>query len=250
MAILREYHRPTTLDEALALLSRRDTRLVPLAGGTRLVGLLETRALPDVDGVVDLRDLALATIQQGPGWVQAGAMVTLSELAAHPRAGEVAGGLLRRAVRGEGPVNLRNVATVGGVVAAAEADSELYAALLALDAQVLFHALDGPTAQPLADWTGVSLGALVTGVRFGLDATHGGHARVARTPSDRPIVAALAVAGPQGVRVALCGVAARPVLAGTPLDPPDDYKGSAAYRRAMAEVVHARALAEIGATPA
>jgi CO/xanthine dehydrogenase FAD-binding subunit len=67
---------------------------------------------------------------------------------------------------------------------------------------------------------------------------------VARTPSDRPVVAAYATAGSAGDRVALCGVGPRPLLAGRPLNPPSDFRGSAEYRLAMAEVVAARALAE------
>lgn len=246
MALLQEYHRPATIIQALALLGRRDANLVPLAGGSRLVGLLETRALPDVDGVVDLRDLALDHIRVEGDRLQVGATATLTALTEHPVARDLADGLLRRAAQGEGPLNLRNVATVGGVVAAAEPDSEVYAALLALDAQVVLHTATGPTAQPLATWKAVPSAALITAVVIPLGASRGALARVARTPSDRPIVAALAVAVGEQVRVALCGVAARPILAGTPLDPPADFKGSAAYRRAMSEVVQARVLAEIG----
>ncbi len=65
-----------------------------------------------------------------------GAMCTLAALTEHAEAAALAGGLLLRAVRGEGPVNLRNAATVGGAVACAEYDSEFYAALLALGASV------------------------------------------------------------------------------------------------------------------
>ncbi len=153
-----------------------------------------------------------------------------------------AGGLLRRAAQGEGPVNLRNAATVGGVVAAAESDSEFYAALLALDAHLVVHEGTRPKTIPLAEW--VPGRGLITEVRLPLAAWRGGAARIARTPSDRPIVAAYAVVDAGVQRVALCGVAHHPILAGMALDPPDDFKGSAEYRRAMAEVVMARALAE------
>ena len=79
-------------------------------------------------------------------------MCTLSGVTAHPTLRELADGLLVRAARGEGPVNLRNAATVGGVVACAEYDSEFYAALLALDASVtVLHAgrrrADGPAGR-------------------------------------------------------------------------------------------------------
>ncbi len=249
MALLNEYHRPTTLADALALLQRRDRRLLPLAGGSRLIGLLETRALTDVDGVVDLAGLGLDTLAVHDGTLHIGATVTLTHLIEHPSAGSLADGLLRRAAMGEGPVNLRNVATVGGVIAAAEPDSEVYAALLALDARVTVQDLSGATTTPLAQLG--PLQGLVTAIHVPLTTARGGHARVARTPADRPIVAALAVATADGVRVALCGVAPRPILAGTPLDrvPPgrDDFKGSATYRRAMAEVMTQRALAEVSA---
>lgn len=241
MAILHEYYRPATLADALALLARGDRNLLPLAGGTQLVGQLETRALRDVDGVVDLRDLGLNAIREEDGALCLGATATLTDVVKHSLGGGIADGLLRRAAQGEGPVNLRNAATVGGVVAAAEPDSEFYAALLALNAQVV-HDGAQPATVPLDEFTQAR--GLITEVRMPVTEGRGGAARVARTPSDRPIVAAYAVVGDAGPRVALCGVAARPLLMGMPLDPPGDFKGSATYRRAMAEVVTARALAE------
>ncbi|MCC6166925.1 MAG: FAD binding domain-containing protein [Caldilineaceae bacterium] len=242
MAILHDYYRPTTLDEALTLLRRGDRVLMPLAGGTRLVGQLESHALRDIDGVVDLRDLGLHTIRQEDGRLCLGATATLAAVVEQSLGGSLASGLLRRAAQGEGPVNLRNAATVGGVVAAAEADSEFYAALLALDAQVVLHDGTRPTTIPLDEFT--PRPGLITEVWLPPAAWRGGAARLARTPSDRPIVAAYAVVDAGVERVALCGVAARPILAGMPLEPPDDFKGSADYRRAMSEVVMARALDE------
>lgn len=244
MAILQEYHRPNTLQEALALLQEPGRRRVPLAGGTDLVGRLETRAIRDVDGVVDLRALGLNYVQADESVLRLGAMATLSDVCEHPVAGSLAHGLLRRAARGEGPINLRNAATVGGVVAVAAYDSEFYAGLLALGATVVLHEADGVVEIPLEQLTQIH--GLITEVRIPLPGPpRGGLARVARTPSDRPIVAAVAVVDDEGrSRVALCGVAARPVLQGSPLDPPDNFKGSADYRRAMVPVLTRRALAE------
>lgn len=244
MAILHAYHRPTTLDDALSLLGRQNMRLAPLAGGTRLVPALETRRRRDIDGVVDLAQLGLDHIHAEGDGLHLGAMVRLTDLMAHPLAGALAGGILRRTASYEGPVNLRNLATVGGCVASAEPDSELYAALLALDAQVILRDGDGERTIPLADFRGPGRG-LILAVRLPLvEGLGSGHARVARTPKDRPIVAAVAVADDQVERVALCGVAPRPILAGEPLEPPDDCNGSAVYRRAMVQVLAERALAE------
>ncbi|MEZ4834370.1 MAG: FAD binding domain-containing protein [Caldilineaceae bacterium] len=290
MALLNEYHKPATLAEALQLLSRTETRLVPLAGGSRLIGELETRARRDVDGVVDLSGLGLSYIHAEDNELRVGAMTTISDLIAHPVAADLAGGLLRRVARYEGPINLRNAATLGGIVAAAEADSELYAALLALGASVVYGG--GPHPQPLSQGTGRgetkgiaapvsstekptqaepasrhdlaplsrsdgrgvggeglwSEGLLLTEIRIPLRPLTSGHARIARTPMDRPIVAAVAVAGEDVERVVLCGVAARPILDDEAMAPVSDFKGSAEYRREMAGVVRQRALDEAKAT--
>ena len=242
MAILHEYHCPTSLAEALRLIDAPDRRRHLLAGGTTLVGALETRAVRDVDGVVDLRRLGLDTMRVEEETIHIGAMTTLTDLATHPATRDLAGGLLPRAVRGEGPVNLRNQATVGGVIATAAYDSELYAALLALAADVMIHSRAGDVCRPLADLGPID--GIITEVRVARRDGRSGLARVARTPSDRPIVAAVTVLDDAGARTALCGVAARPVLDGTPLDPPDDVRGSAEYRLALAGIVRARAANE------
>ena len=252
MTLLQEYYRPDSVNEALELLAQGKDRLVPLAGGTLLVGQLETRARTDVDGVVDLQDAGLGTIREADGVLYIGAMCTLSSVTEYPMLHSMADGLLERAARGEGPQNLRNAATVGGVIACAEYDSEFYAALLALDAAVTVRKLDGAEQTlPLDDYHASD--DLITEIRIPVRKLRGGAARIARTPSDRPIVAAVAVRNPasqngSGDRIALCGVASRPVLQGAALDPPNDFKGSATYRLAMADIVAQRAVAEIART--
>ena len=251
MALLRDYYRPETLTDAVALLRRTDANLLPLAGGSRLIGELETRSRTDVDGVIDLAGLNLDKIDVADGVLHLGATTTLSDLMAHPVAGALAGGILRRTAQAEGPVNLRNAATLGGLVAGAEPDSELYAALLALDTQVILSDGEADTTIPLADLTAADVaGKLITGVTLPMANLTSGHARVARTPGDRPIVAAVAVVGDGVERVAVCGVAPRPVLSTETFDPATDFKASAEYRLAMSEVVMVRALTEAkGNTP-
>jgi CO/xanthine dehydrogenase FAD-binding subunit len=247
MALLKTVYQPTSAAEAAALLARPDARLAPLAGGSQLIADLETRTRRDLDGVVDLSraglDRSEVAVLAGAPYLRLGAMVTLRQLTEHEITGSLADGLLRRAAAGEGPVNLRNRATLGGVIAGAAADSELYAALLALDVTVVLH--DGEQEQMLRLEDMQQVTGLITAVLIPTAPVRGGLARVARTPADRPIVAAAAVVGAGGERVVLCGVAARPVLLGSELAPPSDFKGSAEYRRAMIDVVVARALAEI-----
>ena len=73
----------------------------------------------------------------------------------------------------------------------------------------------------------------------------------ARTPSDTPIVSATARTAGDGVRLALTGMDAYPVLV-APLDPTaglapiSDFRGSADYRRTLAKVLAKRAASAVG----
>ncbi len=265
MAILAEYHKPTSLAQAFELLSDSASRRVPLAGGAYLVGALETRQRRDIEGVVDLAGLGLSFIEQDGAYLHVGAMTTITDLIQHPLSAELAGGILPDTARYEGPLNLRNAATVGGLVAIAEPDSETYAALLALNASVMTVDPSGlETSSPLQEFTDARQApsqapSLITGIRLPLGQAAAGHARIARTPMDRCIVAAVAVIRADGkssrpepadgggnnasASVALCGLGPHPRLAGGPHIPEGDFKGSAEYRLAMVDVVVRRARA-------
>lgn len=273
MPVTLEYLRPTTLEEALALLRRPDVRTVPLAGGVWLVPRLRRDVdVPDplaspVDAVVDLADLGLDGIdlqgEPGNGWLALGATTTLAQIADSAICREIAGGILAQAAQREAPVNQRNVATVAGVALGAPSQSELLLALLALAGHAVVDA-GQPRLIPLHDLVanpGLLAGGLVTTVRLPWPAATvgGGLARVARTPGDAPIVAAAAVADAAGGRLAVGGVAAEPLLlrlaAGDDLEAAlnaalegaevlSDWQGSSEYRRAMALVLSRRALDE------
>ena len=70
-----EYHRPTTLEEALSLLQRADPLTLPLGGGTVL-----TQASPQPVAAVDLQALGLDQIQPRGNVVELGAALTLQAL--------------------------------------------------------------------------------------------------------------------------------------------------------------------------
>lgn len=275
MAILAEYYKPKTLAEALDLLADRASRRVPLAGGVHLVPVLETRQRRDVDGVVDLAGLELNFVEREGAELRVGAMTTLTDFVEHPLCASLASGILQRTARYEGPLNLRNASTVGGLVALAQPDSELFAALLALQSSVV--AVDGNGVASIHLIADFALRKpqctrpveLITEVRVPLATAPpgpvSGHARIARTPMGRCIVAAVVVAteessilraqdttkraqdtasADRSLHVAFCGLGDRPLLAGTAPNPPSDFKGSAQYRLAMADVVRRRALTE------
>src|SRR5712692_2030614 len=90
---LLEYHWVEDIDDALLLLARSNTKTVPLAGGTYLLGLQDD----SIQAVVDLRDLELAYISEDARGVHIGAMTTLQTMVDSPVLKELAAGVLSRA---------------------------------------------------------------------------------------------------------------------------------------------------------
>ncbi|MBP8000959.1 MAG: FAD binding domain-containing protein [Chloroflexi bacterium] len=242
MPQLKSYHRPDSVTAALSLLTR--PRTVVLAGGTNLVAQLNDML---VDEVVDLQAIGLDQIVVGADTISLGAMVRLQTLVDHPELPL----LIRQMAQREGPNTFRHVSTLGGTVAAADWESELFAALLVYGAVVTFHTADGVHNSTLAD-CGPALaqkGVLITGITIER-AGHAAAERVARTPADKPIVAVCGRVTPGGqLFLAFCGVAERPCLlppADLPhIQPPTDFRGSSTYRQQMAQVLSQRVLKAI-----
>jgi len=171
-----------------------------------------------------------------------------------------------------GPVNwqFRNETTLGRVVQAPGLAPQFVAALMAWGATARFETVEVPLGTHVDD--GGDL--LVVWVPLDVAGRRWGASQVSRTPADVPIVAALAVVDEetdggavQQARLALMGVwsdssvglaEVAEKLVGGPLNadriqqvaaavedevaPPDDFYGSADYRRAMAGVLTRRAL--------
>ena len=244
MPHLQSYHRPQKLEDALQLVSREGIDVAILAGGTQLNPRLE-----GVDEVVDLQAIGLDQVSHGENRLSLGAMVRIQTIVED----EEAPPLLRVMANREGPNTFRNAGTIGGAIVAASPESELLAALLVYNAEVTIRTTAGGHTMPLADFL-LDLvthlrGGILTGVALETDGP-AAHARVARTPQDSPIVAAIARAQANGsALLALCGVAPTPILVGpgdlAALDPPADFRGSSAYRKEMARVLAKRVLKEL-----
>jgi CO/xanthine dehydrogenase FAD-binding subunit len=251
MASIQAYHRPQTLTEALQLLARKEVRTALVAGGTSLVPELDAR---EVEEVVDLQDICPRAIELEGDRLAFDSLVRLQTLVDDERVPP----LLRDGAFREGPNTFRHQATVGGVIASAHWESELLAALLVQDAVVTLETPDGRHTLTLGDYLSEIAGELQTAIITQVTVATGGQtgqARVARTPLDTAIVAALARRDEQGeLWLALTGVAATPVLVAPEdvetLDPPGDFRGSKAYRQEMATILSHRALAQLDETQA
>ena len=239
------YHRPATLAEAVRLLAA-DGR-VALAGGVHLHH--DGGATPAE--LVDLQAVGLDTVDVAGPVATLGATVRLQALVDDERIPTV----VRDAARAEQPSALRTLATVGGTIATASGDSLLLAALLVHDGVVRLATADhGEHTVPLGDLlaTGRRHGDVIVGVTIQTGGS-GAIARTGRTPRDVPIVGAVgrrvADATDDRTMLALCGIAGAPVLVEPggvgSVQPIDDHRASASYRRHLAEVLSARVLAEL-----
>src|SRR5215210_7830444 len=137
-----EYARPSSVDDAVRLLSAHDGAR-PLAGGQTLTNVMKARAaapdvLVDLNGLEELRSVA----RTPDGGVELGAMLTLTELirssevsAARPILAEVAAQIA--------DVQVRNRGTVGGNISSNDPTNHLPPLVTALGATMTIRAADG-----------------------------------------------------------------------------------------------------------
>jgi CO/xanthine dehydrogenase FAD-binding subunit len=207
--MIRAYHRPETLDEALRLLARHEPRTLPLGGGTVL-----SRPGTDFVEVVDLQALALNTVRQKGKDLEIGAAATLQSLLGSADLTAT----LKETVLREAPLNIRNMATVAGTIVACDGRSPFVNALLALDAKLSVDE-EGQKSKVIGLGELLPLrreilrGKLITLVNIPLQVKFA-YELVARTPADKPIVSAALAQWPSGrTRLVIGGFGASPSLA-------------------------------------
>ncbi len=143
-----ELHRPTTLDQAGALLQQYglDARL--LAGGTDLLVDLKTGRVV-ADHVVSLHKIdGLRGLSMDGGTLRIGALTTINQLNASPLL-DGAFSALRDATTRMAAHQIRNAATVGGNIASAVPCADLPPLLITMKAEVLLWSAGGERSVPL-----------------------------------------------------------------------------------------------------
>ena len=144
-----DYHAPTTLDEAVALLAELGDSAKLLAGGQSLVPMLALR-LAIFEHLVDLRRVdELRSIERRDGrlWIGAGTTQATIEGSAEVSRSSP---LLARATPFIGHFQIRNRGTIGGSMAHADPAAEYPAVALALDAEVEAQSPKGRRTIPAA----------------------------------------------------------------------------------------------------
>jgi CO/xanthine dehydrogenase FAD-binding subunit len=136
-----EYDAPTTVEEALGLLSQYGEDAKVLAGGQSLVPLMNFR-LARPDRIVDLNEIpALAYVQEEGDTLRIGAMTRQVAVERSELAGRWP--LLGQGLHWVGHVQIRNRGTIGGSIAHADPAAELPVALAALDGRVHVRSAGG-----------------------------------------------------------------------------------------------------------
>jgi len=272
--LLREvsYARPTSIEEAVALLSEHDGARA-LAGGQTLVNVMKQRAAsPDV--LVDLGRLdELRTIAVSGTTLQIGAMATLSSIMRSSEV-EVSRPILAEVAATVADVQVRNRGTLGGNICVNDPTNHFPPLLVALGASMTALGARGERTLTADEFfvgvfeTAVGEGELLTriDVPAGGKGTGDGMAGVTLGAHGTYIANAAASVAEGAWRIALGCVGAVPVRAtqveeklagadldeatartaveglGATLDPPSDVHATAEYRRSLAETSVVRAV--------
>lgn len=211
-------HRPTAIDDAIALLAGHGDDAVVYSGGTELL-LLMKLGMSTPDHLVDVKRISeLAGLEVRGGRLDIGALTTHRRLERDPLVREVLPALaeLSAAVAN---VRVRNMGTLGGNLCFAEPHSDPATLLMALDAEVELAGAGGRRRMPLASFirgpldTDLANGELMTKVVVPLPETDARvrYQRIALR--ERPTVNVAVVSSPRRVSVAIGAAGGRPVRA-------------------------------------
>jgi carbon-monoxide dehydrogenase medium subunit len=273
------YYRPKSLAEAVGLLADLGEEARPLAGGHSLIPMMKLR-LAAPEHLVDLRAIGdLKGIGAEGGDIVIGAMTTQHEvIASELLAGKLP--ILRETSLSIADPQVRYVGTLGGNVANGDPGNDMPAVMMCLGATYHLAGKAGERRVAAREFyqgayfTALEAGEILTAIRIPVPPAGHGHAyeKLKRKIGDYATAAAAVVLTLADGKIASCAIAltnvgetplfaeaAAKLLIGSALEPAivkqavaaaeaitapaSDNRGPAAYRRKMAGVMTARALA-------
>ena len=275
-----DYHRPSSLAEALSLLARHGDEARVLAGGHSLVPamrlrLAEPRVLVDLSRVAELRG-----ISEKDGRIVIGAMTTHAELASSSVLAAKCP-LFTETAPQIGDIQVRNKGTIGGSLAHADPAADWPPVALALDAEMEVAGPSGSRMIPAAGFftdimqTALRPGEVLRAIRVRPTGPSVAYVKTEQKASGFALcgVAAVVDRAANRVSVAVTGIAGTPfrasqvetALEGGPLTAErigeaargatvgaqllSDMHGSAEYRAHLAQVNVRRAIVHASARP-
>jgi len=267
------YHSPATLEEAFAMLEDGSGKI--LAGGMSLIPLMKLR-LASPESVIDLRRIpGLKQITESDGVVRVGAMTTHHEIETSP----VIRGkcpLLAEAAGEIGDIQVRNMGTIGGSAAHADPAADYPAALVALEARIRLRSAQGERTVEASEFfldaftTALEPGEIVVAIEIAAEGASEGYKyeKVPHPASGFPVVGVAVRVKKSGGGIAMArigvtgmgphafrarnaeallqqgaGTAAAAAVVGEGQETNSDVYASGEYRRHLARVHAARAIA-------
>ena len=209
-----DYKRPSTVDEAIALLTRHGDDAKLLAGGHSLIPAMKLRlAQPKV--VVDIGRIAnLSYIRAAGSSIAIGAMTTHQEIESSallrdrsPLLAEVAAHI--------GDPQVRNKGTIGGSLAHADPAADYPAAILALDAEIDLAGPHGTRTVKAGAFfvdllqTAIAPDEILIEIRVPATAKTVAYVKTEQKASGFALAGVAAVIGADGVRIGVTGVAVK-----------------------------------------
>ena len=273
-----DYHAPTTLNDAVALLAQLGDDAKILAGGHSLLPMMKLR-FAEPAHLVDLNRIPqLRGIREEGGLIKIGAMTVENAILDSDLLKEKAS-LLPKAVKWIADPQVRNRGTIGGDIAHGDPANDYPAIAMALDATFVLHGPEGERKVKAVDFfqgtymTDMAPNEILTEIQFAPLAKNTGCAYVKlkrKTGDWATAAAAIVLQMSQGkvtmVRIGLTNVAdtairatkAEELLLGKALtdetlsqvasavqaacSPAEDLRGDAEYKTAMAGEMTKRAL--------
>jgi CO/xanthine dehydrogenase FAD-binding subunit len=281
---LQEYYVPENGNAVIELLAKHRENAMIVAGGTFIHGLIARGLVTDVDALIDVSRLGLDFVRVDEERLWIGATTTFRQLGASPQVRDQAlFGAIRDALSYP-PPQVLNSATVGGCVSAACPFFDMPVSLLALSGAVSAQGAGGVREIPLQDFfQGLFQNTLQPG-EFVIDlsvpiptersasafmkletnandlAILNSAALVSVDRSGKCVLARVFVGGGVG-EAPVRAISAEAVLTGHALteslcaeagraargdvEPLDDHRASAAYRKAMSGVFVERTLKKV-----
>ena len=273
-----EYHLPTTVDEAVQLLSRFGDTARVLAGGHSLIPMMKLRLanpeqLIDITGIGDLNG-----ISRQNGTITVGAATTQAELLASRELGDACP-LIAETVAVIADPQIRNCGTIGGNVANGDPGNDMPAVMMALGATFVLRGPGGERDVAATAFyrgtfdTALASDEILTAIRIPVPAAGHGYAyqKLKRKVGDYATAATAVILELDGATcrrasITLTNVGPAPIdataaaaeLSGKAIDdgaveqaaqraidaadPADDFHGPAAYRKQMAGEMTRRAI--------
>lgn len=265
-----KYLRPTSVEEAIALIAADEDAKV-LAGGHSLLPIMKLR-LAAPSALVDIgRIEGLAYVREAGEVVSIGALTHHHDVATSSLLAERVP-LLAEAASYVGDPQVRHRGTIGGSIVHGDPASDLPAAVLALDATLVLVGPNGTRVVPASEFflgfleTATAPDEILTEIQVPVTTGGFGFEKFTRRAQDWAIVGVAAQRRGDEVAVALVNMATTPVratateqaisegrgleaaaaLADEGTDPVSDQSASSEYRRHLARVLTARALAKAG----